>query len=100
MKLEAQKHFSMHIRDPINRHIRSWVFTPHGQVPQNLKDALRTANEPDESKRIAPDTNQFGTPFGYFPIGKYVFSTSTLLLTRHSSSYDSTHLIIRYRARH
>mmetsp|Transcript_28729 Transcript_28729/g.60947 ORF Transcript_28729/g.60947 Transcript_28729/m.60947 type:complete len:762 (+) Transcript_28729:27-2312(+) len=55
--------------DPVNRHIRSWVFSPHGRVPRNLREALRTATEKDEGKRVAPDTTQWGLPYGHFPIG-------------------------------
>ena len=56
--------------DPVNRHIRTWVFSPHGRVPGNLREALRTATEPDETKRVAPDPNQWGLPYGHFPIGE------------------------------
>lgn len=55
--------------DPINHHIRSWVFAPHARVPRNLRDALRSATNEDVETRIAPDTNQWGLPYGYFPIG-------------------------------
>ncbi|KAL3822136.1 hypothetical protein ACHAXA_011914 [Cyclostephanos tholiformis] len=55
--------------DPANRHIRTWVFSPHGRVPSNLRDALRTATNADVETRVAPDTNQWGLPYGYFPIG-------------------------------
>jgi len=55
--------------DPINGHIRTWVFSPHGRVPKNLRDAMRTATEVDEEKRVAPDTNLWGLPYGHFPIG-------------------------------
>eukprot|EP00562_Extubocellulus_spinifer_P006559 CAMPEP_0178522318 /NCGR_PEP_ID=MMETSP0696-20121128/28470_1 /TAXON_ID=265572 /ORGANISM="Extubocellulus spinifer, Strain CCMP396" /LENGTH=673 /DNA_ID=CAMNT_0020153427 /DNA_START=123 /DNA_END=2141 /DNA_ORIENTATION=+ len=55
--------------DPINRHIRTFVFTPHNKVPQNLVDTIRTAGGPDE-ERVAPDPGQWGLPYGYFPIGE------------------------------
>eukprot|EP00956_Cyclotella_meneghiniana_P004640 scaffold5730_cov55-Cyclotella_meneghiniana.AAC.9 len=55
--------------DPTNTHIRTWVFTPHGRVPRNLRDAMRTAMNEDESTRVAPDTNKWGLPYGHFPIG-------------------------------
>jgi hypothetical protein len=58
--------------DPANRHIRTWVFSPHGRVPSNLRDALRTATNADVETRVAPDTNQWGLPYGHFPIGKWV----------------------------
>ncbi len=55
--------------DPVYKHIKTWVFSPHGRVPRNLRDALRTATNEDESTRVAPDTNQWGLPYGHFPIG-------------------------------
>lgn len=56
--------------DPINRLIKSWVFTPHTEVPENLKDSLQTASYTDESKRVNPDPRTWGLPYAYFPIGK------------------------------
>lgn len=56
--------------DPVNRHIRTWVFSPHGRVPRNLREALRTATDADLASRVAPDTNQWGLPYGHFPIGE------------------------------
>ena len=55
--------------DPIFRHIRSWVFTPHESVPDNLVDTIRTASFP-EDKRVQPDPDQWPTPYGYFAIGE------------------------------
>jgi hypothetical protein len=55
--------------DPINRHIRTWVFTPHTKVPDNLRDAIETASE-DEEHRVLPDPNEWPLPYGYFAIGK------------------------------
>lgn len=55
--------------DPINKHIRSWVFTPHSKVPSNLRDALLTANN-DPDQRVAPNTQEWGLPYGYFAIGE------------------------------
>ena len=54
--------------DPINKHIRSWVFSPHSAVPDNLKLALDTAGGPKKD-RVAPDPSLWPLPFGYFPIG-------------------------------
>ena len=55
--------------DPVNRHIRSWVFTPHNTIPTNLKDALQTVKlSPEEI--VSPDTNLWGLPYAYFTIGK------------------------------
>jgi len=56
--------------DPVNHHVRTWVFSPHGRVPSNLREAMRTATEEEEGKRVAPDTNQWGLPYGHFPIGE------------------------------
>ena len=56
--------------DPINRHISSFVFTPHTAVPENLKETLRTASESDPDKRVRPDPRTWGLPYAYFPIGK------------------------------
>jgi hypothetical protein len=53
--------------DPTNRHIRTWVFTPHTAVPDNLVAAIRTASHED---RVAPDPNLWPVPYGYFAIGE------------------------------
>ena len=55
--------------DGQNRHIRTWVFSPHNRVPSNLRNAMRTATLA-EGERIAPDTNLWGLPYGNFPIGE------------------------------
>jgi len=55
--------------DPIYRHIRSWAFTPHTTVPDNLVQALRTADEPSVSDRVMPNPEEWPVPYGYFPIG-------------------------------
>ena len=47
------------------------MFSPHGRVPSNLRDALRTATNADVGSRVAPDTNQWGLPYGNFPIGTF-----------------------------
>jgi hypothetical protein len=57
--------------DPINRHMRTWVFTPHIKVPHNLRQAIFTAKYPDERKRVAPDPDTWPLPYGYFAIGEY-----------------------------
>jgi hypothetical protein len=54
--------------DPINTHIKTWVFTPHENAPENLVDAIRTASDPLE-ERIMPDPEQWPIPYGYFGIG-------------------------------
>ncbi|MGL4283742.1 MAG: hypothetical protein ACRCSI_09065 [Eubacterium aggregans] len=56
--------------DPIFRHMRTWVFTPHKTVPDNLRDAIRTANLPPE-ERVLPDPDLWPVPYGYFAIGEY-----------------------------
>ncbi len=56
--------------DPINKHISSFVFTPHSTVPENLRDTLRTASESDLEKRVDPDPRLWGLPYAYFPIGQ------------------------------
>ena len=55
--------------DPINRHIRTWVFSPHRSLPSNIRDSIRTASAKNESDRIMPDPNLWPTPYGYFAIG-------------------------------
>lgn len=55
--------------DPINRHIRTWVFSPHLNVPDNLVDSIRTASLPD-SERIVPDPDVWPLPYGFFAIGE------------------------------
>jgi hypothetical protein len=55
--------------DPIYKHIRTWVFSPHASVPENLVKAIRTAHESEES-RVLPDPEEWPIPYGYFPLGK------------------------------
>jgi hypothetical protein len=55
--------------DPINTHIKTWVFTPHENAPENLVDAIRTASDPVE-ERVIPDPEQWPIPYGYFGIGE------------------------------
>ena len=56
--------------DPINRHIRSYAFIPHNTVPENLRDAIRTASDIDPWRRVRPDPSQWGLPYAYYPIGE------------------------------
>lgn len=56
--------------DPINKHIRSWVFSPHGEVPDNLREAISSAGNLNESERVSPNPDVWGLPYGYFPIGE------------------------------
>ncbi|KAG7357382.1 glycosyl hydrolase family 16 protein [Nitzschia inconspicua] len=55
--------------DPVNRHIRTWVFTPHNTVPENLVMAIRSASEPVVADRVMPNPEEWPLPYGYFPIG-------------------------------
>ena len=52
------------------RAIRSWVFPGHSNIPSNLQDSIRTASNPDKSKRVIPDPNEWGLPYGYFAVGE------------------------------
>ena len=56
--------------DPINRHMRTWVFTPHTKVPDNLRKSIVTAKNPIESERVMPDPDKWPLPYGYFAIGE------------------------------
>jgi hypothetical protein len=56
--------------DPENRHIKSWVFSPRDDMPQNLIEAIETASSEDASKRIMPDPHSWGLPYAYFAIGE------------------------------
>lgn len=56
--------------DPVNRHIRTWVFTPHTEVPDNLIDAIATAGLEDDDEKIMPDPELWPTPYGYFAVGE------------------------------
>jgi len=55
--------------DPDAGYIKSWVFTPHTSVPENLERAMETANEKDD-KRIIPEPDEWGLPYAYFAIGE------------------------------
>eukprot|EP00979_Chaetoceros_neogracilis_P018251 scaffold10559_cov267-Chaetoceros_neogracile.AAC.9 len=56
--------------DPINRFVKSWVFSPHTAVPDNLRRTLQSANNKDAVNRVRPDPITWGLPYAYFPIGK------------------------------
>ncbi|GFH44916.1 hypothetical protein CTEN210_01390 [Chaetoceros tenuissimus] len=56
--------------DPINRFMKSWVFSPHIKVPDNLRMALESANEKESTSKIVPDPRTWGLPYAYYPIGK------------------------------
>lgn len=55
--------------DPVYRHIRTWVFSPHTKVPENLVEAIRTASEESEGDRVMPNPEEWSLPYGHFPIG-------------------------------
>lgn len=57
--------------DPVNRHMRTWVFSPHSAVPENLVRVIQTAKEPIESDRVMPLPDEWPLPYGYFPIGRF-----------------------------
>jgi hypothetical protein len=65
--------------DPVNRHIRTWVFTPHTTVPVNLVMAIRSAAEPQVENRVVPNPDDWPLPYGYFPIGMFESSLSYIL---------------------
>lgn len=55
--------------DPVNRHIKSWVFSPHKDVPDNLRESMDTASlEPH--MRVRPDPTKWDLPYAYFSIGE------------------------------
>jgi hypothetical protein len=56
--------------DPVNRHVRSWVFSPHSDVPDNLVQAIRTAHLTNEAGRVMPDPGLWPIPYGYFAVGQ------------------------------
>jgi len=54
--------------DPANHFIRSWAFPREDGIPVNLQAVMDTASlEP--SKRVTPDTDDWGVPYAYFAIG-------------------------------
>lgn len=55
--------------DPVNRHMRTWVFAPHADVPENLARAIQTAHEPVVENRVMPLPDEWSLPYGYFPLG-------------------------------
>lgn len=65
--------------DPVNRHIRTWVFTPHTNVPENLVMAIRSAAEPVVENRLMPNPEEWPLPYGYFPIGTFISRLSTFV---------------------
>lgn len=56
--------------DPENKVMKSWVFSPIGDMPQNLIDAIDTAGLKDASKQVMPDPHSWGIPYARFAVGK------------------------------
>ena len=56
--------------DPMNRFIKSWVFSPHGNTPENLRLAMETARNTNVTDRVRPDPTLWPLPYAYYPIGK------------------------------
>jgi hypothetical protein len=54
--------------DPSFGHIRTWVFSPHSKVPDNLRDTISSASGPN---RVQPDPELWPLPYGYFAIGTF-----------------------------
>ncbi|KAL3914642.1 MAG: hypothetical protein SGILL_006020, partial [Bacillariaceae sp.] len=50
--------------DPVNRHIRTWVFSPHTKVPENLVKAIRTAADAVLENRVMPNPDEWPLPYG------------------------------------
>ena len=65
--------------DPAFGHIRSWVFSPHTKVPENLRETISTASEADPQLRVQPDPSLWPLPYGYFAIGEYQAAVSVCL---------------------
>lgn len=64
--------------DPINQHIRSWIFTSHNhRIPKNLQDSIDHGSGKTDNPTIAPNPDEWGVPFGYFPIGDGTDCAST-----------------------
>jgi hypothetical protein len=75
--------------DPIYRHIRTWVFAPHTRVPENLRETISTASNPDPAKRVDPDPELWPLPYGYFAIGKFPLLLYEVILNRcHNSHFN------------
>eukprot|EP00569_Conticribra_weissflogii_P010080 CAMPEP_0171375102 /NCGR_PEP_ID=MMETSP0879-20121228/16021_1 /TAXON_ID=67004 /ORGANISM="Thalassiosira weissflogii, Strain CCMP1336" /LENGTH=467 /DNA_ID=CAMNT_0011884583 /DNA_START=93 /DNA_END=1496 /DNA_ORIENTATION=- len=56
--------------DPENRYIKSWVFSPRSDMPENLIQSIDTAGLEDKSQKVMPDPSTWGLPYAYFAIGK------------------------------
>ncbi len=55
--------------DPVNGYIKSWVFK-NGEIPNNLQDAMATANEDPTVNQVVPEPSLWKIPYAYFAIGK------------------------------
>jgi hypothetical protein len=56
--------------DPAFRHIRTWVFSPHTRVPENLQKTISTASSINPVDRVRPDPDLWPLPYGYFAVGE------------------------------
>ncbi len=56
--------------DPENRYIKSWVFSPRSDMPDNLIQSIDTAGLGDKTQKVMPDPSTWGLPYAYFAIGK------------------------------
>jgi len=56
--------------DPSKGHIRTWVFSPHSNVPENLRQSMVTSRNEEQSERVMPDPTTWSVPYGYFAIGE------------------------------
>lgn len=56
--------------DPEHRYIRSWVFPRNISIPQNLQQALYTADQSTQQQpSVVPDPQTWGLPYAFFAIG-------------------------------
>mmetsp|Transcript_9988 Transcript_9988/g.16584 ORF Transcript_9988/g.16584 Transcript_9988/m.16584 type:complete len:397 (+) Transcript_9988:616-1806(+) len=55
--------------DPVFKHMRTWVFTPHTKVPENLRQTINTASSVNPEDRVRPNPDLWPLPYGYFAIG-------------------------------
>ncbi len=76
--------------DPVFGHIRSWVFSPHTKVPENLRETISTASEVDPELRVQPDPSLWPLPYGYFAIGEHLVSCHACFIDH--SDYTSNTL--------
>jgi hypothetical protein len=56
--------------DPENSAMKSWVFSPVENMPQNLIETIDTAGLNDLSKQVLPDPHSWGLPYAHFAVGE------------------------------